>query len=228
MMSTVPAFSFTEPGLVNQLSNFQTGFTPWNFDCSDLFSVIQPVTQSPCSDESETGSVRIKTGFQDLKSGFDESCIGSIKTDSGSDDSECFQGVPSPQSHELDSGNTRIPIKATDHNRNKSNVPVLQIVDDRKRKRMESNRESAKRSRMRKQRHIENLRDEVNRLGLENRELTNRLRIVMYHIEHTSTDNNRLLSEQEILRRRFSELRQISVLRQLQNQQQWGCDHQVI
>lgn len=226
LMSTVPAFSFAEPVLVNRLSDFQTGFTPWDLDCSDLFSVIksslEPVIPSPCSGESETGSVRINTGFHDIKSGSDESCIGSIKTNSGSDDSDSFHAVPSPQSDEFDSENTRIRINATDHNRRKLNRPVSQVTDDRKRKRMESNRESAKRSRMRKQRHIENLRDEVNRLGLENRELGNRLRIVLYHIELISTDNNQLLSEQEILRRRFLEMRQILILRQLQNQQQWG------
>ncbi|ESQ46204.1 hypothetical protein EUTSA_v10000309mg [Eutrema salsugineum] len=237
MMSTVPAFSFAEPGFINQLSDFQTGFTPWDFDCSDLFSVIksslEPVILSPCSGESETGSVRTNTGFHDIKPGSDESCIGSvktnsgsvktnsgsIKTNSGSDDSECFDGVPSPQSEELNPENTIIRIKATDHNRKKLNRPVSQTTDDRKRKRMESNRESAKRSRMRKQRHIENLKDEVNRLGLENRELKNRFRIFLYHIEQISTYNNRLLSEQEILRRRFSEMRQILILRQLQNQQ---------
>ncbi|KAL1213415.1 bZIP transcription factor 2 [Cardamine amara subsp. amara] len=213
MMSNVPAFSFAEPGLVNQLSDFQTGFTPWEFDCSDLFTAInlEPVVPSPCSGESETGSFKINAG-----SGSDESWIGSIKMNSGSNDSDCFHGVPSPQSDELDTDTTRIRINATNHNRMKLNRPVLQVTDDRKRKRMESNRESAKRSRMRKQRHIENLREEVNRLGLENRELVDRLRIVMYHIEQISTDNNMMLSEQEILRHRFSELRQILILRQLQ------------
>lgn len=211
MMSTVSAFSFAEPGLVNQLSDFQTGFTPWEFDCSDLFSAInlEQIVPSPCSDESETGSVKINTG-----SGSDEFWIGSIIMNSGSE-SDCFHGVPSPQSEELDSENKKIMIN-TNHNRMKLNRPVLQVTDDRKRKRMESNRESAKRSRMRKQRHIENLREEVNRLGLENRELGDRLRIVLYHIKQISTENNWLLSEQEILRRRFSELRKILILRQLQ------------
>ncbi|VVB09403.1 unnamed protein product [Arabis nemorensis] len=222
MMSVVPAFSFTEPVSVNQLPDFQTGFTPWDLDCSDLFSVIksslEPVIPSPCTGESETGSVRINTGFHDIKSGSDESCIISIKTSSGSDDSDCIHAGPSPQSDESDS----------DHNREKTNRPVSQVTDERKRKRMESNRESAKRSRMRKQRHIEDLRDEVNRLGLENRELGNRLRIVLYHIEQISTDNNRLLSEQEILRRRFLEMRQILILRHLQNQQQWGHNNPLL
>ncbi|XP_010472282.1 PREDICTED: basic leucine zipper 43 [Camelina sativa] len=214
MMSTLPAFSFTEPGFVNQISDLQTGFTPWELDCfTDLFlSTInhEPAVLSPCTGESDT--VKINTGFN----GFDESCIGSIKTNSGSDDSDIFHGVPSPQSDELNSDNTRTRINATGHNRMKLNRPVLQVTEDRKRKRMESNRESAKRSRMRKQRHIENLKDEANRLGLENRELGNRLRIVLYNIGLISTDNDRLMSEQEILRRRFLEMRQILILRQLQ------------
>ncbi|XP_019085711.1 PREDICTED: basic leucine zipper 43-like [Camelina sativa] len=214
MMSTLPAFSFTEPGLVNQISDFQTGFTPWELDgFTDLFfSTIhhEPAVPSPCTGESDT--VKINIDFN----GFDESCIGSIKTNSGSDDSDIFHGVPSPTSDELDSDNTRTRINATDHNRTKLNRPVLQVTEDRKRKRMESNRESAKRSRMRKQRHIENLKEEANRLGLENRELGNRLRIVLYNMGLISTDNDRLMSEQENLRRRFLEMRQILILRQLQ------------
>ncbi|EOA28531.1 hypothetical protein CARUB_v10024747mg [Capsella rubella] len=212
MLSTVPAFSFTEPGLVNQLSDFQTGFTPWEFDCSALFfSSIhhEPAVPSPCSGESETGSVKIDTGF-------DESCIGSIRMNSGSDGSDIFHGVLSPKSDELDSENMKNRINATDHNRAELNRPVLQVTDERKRKRMESNRESAKRSRMRKQRHIENLKDEANRLGLENRDLGNRLRIVLYNLGLISTDNDRLMSEQEILTRRFLEMRQILILKQLQ------------
>ncbi|WVY98211.1 hypothetical protein V8G54_030362 [Vigna mungo] len=44
-------------------------------------------------------------------------------------------------------------------------------VDERKRKRMESNRESARRSRMRKQKQLENLTEEASRLQNENAHL---------------------------------------------------------
>lgn len=100
------------------------------------------------------------------------------------------------------------------------------MTDERKRKRMESNRESARRSRIRKQSHIDNLRNQVNRLDLENRELSNRLRLVLYQLQRVNTDNNRLLTEQEILRLRLSEMRRILIIRQLQQQQQWQLRNQ--
>ncbi|KAF2542370.1 hypothetical protein F2Q68_00028655 [Brassica cretica] len=90
---------------------------------------------------------------------------------------------------------------------------------------MESNRESARRSRMRRQSHIDNLRNQVNQLDLENRELGNRLRLVIYHLQQVNTDNNRLVTEQEMLRFRLSELRRILILRQLQQQQQWELNN---
>ncbi|MCI30018.1 ocs element-binding factor 1-like, partial [Trifolium medium] len=43
--------------------------------------------------------------------------------------------------------------------------------DERKRKRMLSNRESARRSRMKKQKQLEDLSDEANRLQIENKKL---------------------------------------------------------
>ncbi|KAK8692464.1 hypothetical protein V6N13_075923 [Hibiscus sabdariffa] len=57
-------------------------------------------------------------------------------------------------------------------------------ADERKKRRMISNRESAKRSRWRKKMHLENITEEVNRLSIENRQLKHRLSWVMnqYHI----------------------------------------------
>lgn len=78
---------------------------------------------------------------------------------------------------------------------------------------------------MRRQSHIDNLRNQVNQLDLENRELGNRLRLVIYHLQQVNTDNNRLVTEQEMLRLRFSELRRILILRQLQQQQQWELNN---
>ncbi|CAH2076177.1 unnamed protein product [Thlaspi arvense] len=230
MLSTVPTFSFSEPGLVNQFSGFQTGFTPWEWDCSDLFSVnqlsLEPAVPSPCYGESGTGLVRTNSGFYDIKTGSDESCAGFTEIKSGFDDADNSHDLPCSQRDEPDSN---VPKKWTDianfdsgeqnHNRNKLSKP--EMTDERKRKRMESNRESARRSRMRKQSHIDNLRDQVNRLDLENRELGNRLRLVIFQLQRVNTDNNRLATEQEILRLRLSEMRRILIIRQLQQQQQW-------
>ncbi|XWS41740.1 hypothetical protein CRYUN_Cryun17cG0109000 [Craigia yunnanensis] len=105
------------------------------------------------------------------------------------------------------------------------NQPVS-IIDERKRKRMISNRESAKRSRMRKQKHLENLRNQVNRLRIENRELTNRLRFVLYHCHRVRTDNDRLQSEYSMLRQKLWDIRQILLVRQLQPfSSAWPCNN---
>ncbi|CAN8328391.1 unnamed protein product [Cochlearia groenlandica] len=217
MLSTIPAFSFSEPGLVNQFSDFQTGFTPWGWDCSELFSVnqlsLEPALPSPCYGETDTGFVRTNPGFVDIKTGSDESYAGFTKTKPGSDETDRPYGLPSSQANEPDSDGSK-----QNHDRTRLNEP--EITDDRKRKRMESNRESARRSRMRKQTHIDNLRNQVNRLDLENRELQNRLRLVIYQFQRMSTDNNRLMTEQEILRLKLSEMRRILIIRQLQQQQQ--------
>ena len=91
---------------------------------------------------------------------------------------------------------------------------TVSVVDERKRRRMISNRESARRSRMRKQKHIENLRNQVNRLRVENRELNNRLRIVLYHFQLVRTDDDRLRSDHVMLLQKLSDIRRILVFRQ--------------
>ncbi|KAK5783073.1 basic leucine zipper 4-like [Gossypium arboreum] len=106
------------------------------------------------------------------------------------------------------------------------NQPDSSVIDERKRRRMISNRESARRSRMRKQKHLENLRNQVNRLKLENRELTNQLRLVLCHCHRVATDNNRLRSEHSILRRKLSDTHQILLLKQLQQfSSAWPCNN---
>lgn len=81
--------------------------------------------------------------------------------------------------------------------------PNRSEVDDKKLRRMISNRESARRSRMRKQRILENLRNEVNRLRMENRELVNQLSGLQYGCEVLGQENNRLRVESVALRQRL-------------------------
>ncbi|EOX91751.1 hypothetical protein QUC31_003265 [Theobroma cacao] len=103
---------------------------------------------------------------------------------------------------------------------------LVSIIDERKRRRMISNRESARRSRMRKQKHLENLRNQVNRLRIENRELTNRLRFVLYHCHRVRTDNDRLRSEYSMLQQKFWDIRQILLFKQLQQfSSAWPCNN---
>ncbi|XP_058081318.1 basic leucine zipper 4-like [Magnolia sinica] len=90
-------------------------------------------------------------------------------------------------------------------------------ADERKRRRMISNRESARRSRMRKQRHLEDLRNQVNRLRAENREASNRLGLVLHHYHAFRRENDRLLAESAGLRQRLLDIHRILVFRQLQH-----------
>ncbi|KAK8480475.1 hypothetical protein V6N13_126931 [Hibiscus sabdariffa] len=100
----------------------------------------------------------------------------------------------------------------------------LSVLDERKRRRMISNRESARRSRMRKQKHLENLRNQVTRLRVENQKLNNGLRFVLYHCHRVRTDNDRLRSEYSMLRQKLSDIRQILLFKQLQQfSSAWPC-----
>ncbi|TYH28891.1 hypothetical protein ES288_A02G180200v1 [Gossypium darwinii] len=83
---------------------------------------------------------------------------------------------------------------------------------------------TARRSRMRKQKHLENLRNQVNRLRIENRELNNRLKFLLCHCHCVKTDNDRLRSEYSILRQKLSDIRQILLFKQLQQHSSaWPC-----
>lgn len=88
------------------------------------------------------------------------------------------------------------------------------IIDERRRRRMISNRDSARRSRMRKQRHLENLRKQVNRLRIENRVLMDRLRFVVHHCYRLRTENDLLLSEHIVLRQKLADIREAILLQQ--------------
>ncbi|XP_058218707.1 basic leucine zipper 4 [Rhododendron vialii] len=84
-------------------------------------------------------------------------------------------------------------------------------VNERKRRRMVSNRESAQRSRWRKKKHLEDVTNEVDRLKSENRELKNRLCLVSHQCQIVKRETNRLLTESLLLRQKLSGLCQILV-----------------
>ena len=92
----------------------------------------------------------------------------------------------------------------------------VSVMDERKRRRMLSNRESARRSRMRKQRHLENLRNQMNQFRVQNRELNNRLQLLLHHCNSVRTENDWLRSERTLLRQKLSYISQILFLQQLQ------------
>lgn len=78
--------------------------------------------------------------------------------------------------------------------------------DERKRRRMQSNRESARRSRWRKKRHVENLNNDVNRFTIENQHLKNRLGLAVHQLSLLYSENERLRTESVALMARLSHL----------------------
>ncbi|XP_064957975.1 bZIP transcription factor 2-like [Musa acuminata AAA Group] len=73
--------------------------------------------------------------------------------------------------------------------------------------RMISNRESARRCRMRRQRHLEELCARASTLRSENRDLANRLVGLAHRRLLVRLDNHRLLAEASVLSRRLADLR---------------------
>ncbi|CAI9272456.1 unnamed protein product [Lactuca saligna] len=139
----------------------------------------------------------------------------SVFSFSGSDDS-------TPKTNSSNSGSDE-----GDVDRNPLEVT---LIDERKRRRMISNRESARRSRMRKQKHLENLRNQVNRHKSVNREIMNQLRFISHHAQVIRQENERLRSESVILRQKLWDMRQVLLVRQLQNQllsSAWPCNNNV-
>ncbi|KAJ4955831.1 hypothetical protein NE237_012614 [Protea cynaroides] len=77
--------------------------------------------------------------------------------------------------------------------------PQYAVIDDRKRKRMLSNRESARRSRLKKKQYIDGLVNEVKHLQKENKEIEETAETVLQNY-------NRVESENQILRAQMAEL----------------------
>ncbi|KAI4357930.1 hypothetical protein L6164_001846 [Bauhinia variegata] len=82
----------------------------------------------------------------------------------------------------------------------------LSIIDERKQRRMISNRESARRSRMRKQKHLDELWSQVVRLRTENHNLIDKLNHVSESHDIVLQENARLKEEACDLRQMLSDL----------------------
>ncbi|KAK5776808.1 hypothetical protein PVK06_044773 [Gossypium arboreum] len=84
---------------------------------------------------------------------------------------------------------------------------LSRIIDERKQRRMISNRESARRSRMRKQKHLDELLSQVVRLRNENQSLIDKLKHVSDCHDQVVQENARLKEEASDLRRMVTDLR---------------------
>lgn len=83
------------------------------------------------------------------------------------------------------------------------------LMDQRKRKRMQSNRQSAKRSRMRKQKHLDDLMGEVSQLRKENSEILTSINITTQHYLKIEAENSVLRARTAELSHRLQSLNDI-------------------
>ncbi|CAK9181628.1 unnamed protein product [Ilex paraguariensis] len=120
----------------------------------------------------------------------------------------------SPQSS--GAGNNSTSDEAEEHQ--------LSIIDERKQRRMVSNRESARRSRMRKQRHLDELWAQVVRLKTENNDLIEKLNCVSDSHDIVVQENARLKEEASELRRMLTDLQLGSPFTALGDLEDFSCN----
>ncbi|XP_004499193.1 bZIP transcription factor 44 [Cicer arietinum] len=101
------------------------------------------------------------------------------------------------------SGNSSVSTKSQSYG-SEENLQLL--MDQRKRKRKQSNRESARRSRMRKQKHMDDLISEVERLRNENSEIITSMNITTQHYLKIEAENCVLRAQMCELNQRLQSL----------------------
>ncbi|KAK8529106.1 hypothetical protein V6N13_102038 [Hibiscus sabdariffa] len=104
-----------------------------------------------------------------------------------------------PPAHEFTAQSSSFSNNSTSDEAEEHHVS---IIDERKQRRMISNRESARRSRMRKQKHLDELWSQVIRLRNENHSLIDKL-------NHVSECHDLVLQENARLKEEASDLRQM-------------------
>ncbi|KAJ1412056.1 Basic-leucine zipper domain [Sesbania bispinosa] len=117
-----------------------------------------------------------------------------------------------PNCHFPSAGHEFAPPSCLSSNSTSDEADELQfnIIDERKHRRMISNRESARRSRMRKQKHLDELWSQVVRLRTENHNLIDKL-------NHMSESHDKAVQENARLKEETCDLRQMIADMQIGN-----------
>ncbi|KAK4733641.1 hypothetical protein R3W88_007902 [Solanum pinnatisectum] len=126
--------------------------------------------------------------------------------------------IPSPLYHlQIGPPIQELNSQSTYFNANNSTCDEIdELINERKKRRMISNRESARRSRMRKQKHLNELWAQVNCLRNENHLLLSKL-------NHVSKSHDQALEENAQLKEETAGLRQIVTNMQLMNGPNYPC-----
>ncbi|KAJ8555555.1 hypothetical protein K7X08_013051 [Anisodus acutangulus] len=103
------------------------------------------------------------------------------------------------------SGNSSIQNSGS----SEEDLQVLMVVDERKRKRMQSNRESARRSRMRKQKHLDDLIGQVTQMKKENSNILSSINITTAQYGNVEAENCVLRAQMMELSQRLQSLNEI-------------------
>lgn len=122
-----------------------------------------------------------------------------------------------PLSFKGSSGSKSSPSGSDTCNANHGNSTSdedLQVVDDRKQRRMLSNRESARRSRLRKQQHLDELRSHVAQLRVQNSQMLASFSVTSKHYAQVAEENQILRSEAVNLSHRLQNLHDAMVSQQ--------------
>lgn len=82
-------------------------------------------------------------------------------------------------------------------------------MDQKKRKRMDSNRESARRLRIRKQKHLDNLNSQAAQLRKENKQILERVDVAAQHFRSVEAENSVLRAQMTELSQRLESLNEI-------------------
>ncbi|XWS24407.1 hypothetical protein CRYUN_Cryun28dG0099200 [Craigia yunnanensis] len=90
-----------------------------------------------------------------------------------------------------------------------SEEDLYQLMDQRKRKRMESNRESARRSRMRKQKHLDDLVAQGTQLRKDNNQILTSINFTTQHYLNIEAENSVLRAQMIELSQRLDSLTEI-------------------
>ncbi|XP_074283965.1 bZIP transcription factor 44-like [Silene latifolia] len=102
---------------------------------------------------------------------------------------------------------------------------VHQIVDERKRKRMQSNRESARRSRIRKQKHLDDLSLQVENLKKSNNQILNNINVTNQEFIRIESENSILRAQMLELSNRLESLNEINEVLGTNNHDYVGNNH---